>query len=173
MASAFTRGVVSLAMVLAAAAVAAAQQASPMFVTTGHDTLRSLPGVEVAVEPLDAALERPGLTGAAIRTAVEAQLRAAGIPVYANQRQNPSAAKAYVYVDVTGVRIPDRDSLALSIQVQLRQTLHSLVTESNIVDAVSWDARTVIVVPASDPRPVRDTIGQFVNQFVRDWQRVH
>lgn len=144
-----------------------------MFVATGHDTLRSLPGVEVAIEPLDPTLARPGLTQAAIRAAVEAQVRAAGIQVYATQQQNPSPAKAYLYVDVTGLRLAQSDVLALSVQVQVRQTLRSLVTSSNIVDAMTWDARTVLVVPAADSAAVQQTIREFVDQFIEDWKRVH
>ena len=46
-----------------------------MFVATGRDTLRGLPGVEVAVEPLDRDLERDGLTPAAIHSDVERRFR--------------------------------------------------------------------------------------------------
>ncbi len=144
-----------------------------MFVATGPDTLRSLPGIEVAVEPLAPELERPGLSAVALRTAVESQLRAAGIPLYATQQQNPSPAKAYLYVDVTGVRMTQPDVLALSLQVQVRQTLRSLVTESNIVDAMTWDARTVLVVPSAAPVAVLETVREYVGQFIRDWTRVH
>jgi uncharacterized lipoprotein YmbA len=48
--------VVALTMLAACASAPSAQ----MFVTTGRDTLRSLPGVEVVVDPVQSELERAG-----------------------------------------------------------------------------------------------------------------
>src|SRR5262245_55194169 len=77
-----------------------------LFEPTGKDTLRALPGVEVLVEPLEPVLGPAGITGAAIATDVSAQLRAAGITLYPSQIQNPSPAKAYLYVQVSGFQVP-------------------------------------------------------------------
>jgi hypothetical protein len=162
---------VTLALVFTVAAARAAS--AQMFIATGHDTLRSLPGVEVTVEPPAPELERFGVTAAAIRADVDAQLRAAGIAVYRTQQENPSAAKAYLYIDVTGVPLATGGGVALSVQVQVRQTLRSLITISNIVDAMTWDARTVLVVPAAETGAIKATIREFVDQFVTDWKRVH
>ena len=144
-----------------------------MFISSGHDTLRGLPGVEVEVEPFEPALERDGLLRAAVQSDVGQQLRAAGVPVYASQRENPSEAKPYIYVDVNGVQIPGRALYAIAVQVQLRQTLRSPVTASNIVDATTWDARSVLVVPRTSLASVGDTIREYVDQFIRDWKAVH
>jgi hypothetical protein len=144
-----------------------------MFIATGHDTLRGLPGVEVMVESLDPDLERDGLTHAAIQSDVERRIAAARIPIYRSQNENPSAAKAYLYVQVDGVRIPGQDLYAVGVQVQLRQTLKSVVTVSNIVDAMTWDAHTVVVAKLSELPRVRDTIQEYVDQFIRDWMAVH
>jgi hypothetical protein len=144
-----------------------------MFITTGRDTLRGLPGVEVAVEQLEPELERDGLTGAAVRAEVVQRLRAAGVAVYASQNENPSEAKPYLYVDVNGVRLGGQNLYAIAVQVQVRQTLRSPVTSSNIVDAMTWDARTVLVVPANGLGSVRSTIGEYVDHFIEDWKTVH
>ena len=109
------------AVLLAGAADAAAQ----MFVTTGRDTLRGLPGVELAVESLPPELEREGLNGAAIRAAVDRRLRAAGVRLFASQSENPSDAKPYLYVHVNALEIPGASVYAIAIQVHLRQTLRS------------------------------------------------
>src|SRR6187551_90320 len=91
-------GVFSVALLLLVAGAADAN--GQMFVSTGRDTLRGLPGVEVIVEGLQPELERSGLTGAAIRADVERRLRDGGISVYASQTANPSLAKAYLYVHI-------------------------------------------------------------------------
>jgi hypothetical protein len=162
---------VTLAVVFTVGAARAAS--AQMFIATGHDTLRSLPGVEVMVEELAPELERAGLSGAAIRADAAAQLRAAGITVYGTQQENPSAAKPYLYIDVTGVPLADRGGFAVSVQVQVRQTLKSLITVSNVVDAMTWDARTVLVVAAAETGAIKATIREFVNKFVTDWKRAH
>ena len=159
----------SLVLVMGMAADASAQ----MFITTGRDTLRGLPGVEVQVENFEPELERGGLSRAEVQSEVAQRVRARGIPVYTSQKENPSEAKPYLYVDVNGVRLGGQNLYAIAVQVQLRQTLKSPVTASNIVDAMTWDARTVLVVPASNLSAVRDTIEEYVDQFIRDWMAVH
>jgi hypothetical protein len=156
-------------LVFATASNASAQ----MFISTGRDTLRALPGVEVAVEPLEPELERAGLTGAAIYADVERKLRAGGITVYASQRENPSEAKPYVSVDVNGVKVTGQEVYAIAVQVQVRQTLRSPVTSSNIVDAMTWDARNVLVIPAGSLSEVSVTIDEYLDQFIQDWMAVH
>jgi len=149
----------------------ATHASAQMFITTGRDTLRGLPGVEVAVEQLEPELERDGLSGAAVHAEVVQRLRAAGVAVYASQNENPSEAKPYLYVDVNGVRAGGL--YAIAVQVQVRQTLRSPVTSSNIVDAMTWDARTVLVVPRSDLASVRTIIQEYVDHFIEDWRAVH
>jgi hypothetical protein len=162
-------GGVAFLVVLLAVTDAHAQQ----FLATGRDTLRRLPGVEVLIEPLDPELEQAGLTAAALRANVEGQLRASGIPIYASQTQNPSLAKPYLYVHVSGLSLP-RQEYALSVQVHLRQTLRSLVTGSAIVNAMSWDQQTVLVVLAgSGMQSVHREVQSLVETFVQDWRAVH
>ena len=144
-----------------------------MFVPTGRDTLRGLPGVEVAVEPLERDLERDGLTPAAIQSDVKRRLQAGGIIVYTSQTENPSEAKAYLYVLVNSLEVPGQDFHVIGVQVQLRQTLRSLVTASNIVDAMTWDAHDVLAVRIGQVTSVRETIQRYVDQFIRDWTAVH
>jgi hypothetical protein len=166
----FTRTSVVAPMLLISIATNASAQ---MFITTGRDTLRGLPGVEVAIEQLEPELERDGLAGATIRTDVVERLRAAGVAVYASQNENPSEAKPYLYVDVNAVRLGGQNLYAIALQVQMRQTLRSPVTSSNIVDAMTWDARTVMVVPGNNLASVRGTIREYVEHFIEDWKAVH
>jgi hypothetical protein len=162
--------IVALLVLLTGLAVDASAQ---MFITTGRDTLRGLPGVEVAIEQLEPELERDGLAGAAIREDIVQRLRAAGITVYASQNENPSEAKPYLYVDVNAVRLGGQNLYAIALQVQMRQTLRSPVTSSNIVDAMTWDARTVLVVKSDNLVAVGDTIQEYVDHFIQDWMTVH
>ena len=55
----------------------------------------------------------------------------------------------------------------------MRQTLRSPVTGSNIVDAMTWDARTVLVVKSNNLAAVGETIQEYVDHFIQDWMTVH
>jgi len=163
-------GGAAVLLVVFAVSEARAQQ----FIQTGKDTLRGLPGVEVLVEPLAPELERAGLMASAIHANVEQYLRARSITVYANQVANPSAAKAYLYVQVSGLSLPRQGGYALAVQVEVRQTLRSLVTSSAIVNAMSWDQQMVMVVlPGDGMQGVHAQVQTLVDQFVQDWRAVH
>jgi hypothetical protein len=164
-------GVLAVAVLLLAAGAADAN--GQMFVSTGRDTLRGLPGVEVIVEGLEPELERGGLTGAAIRADVERRLRDGGIAVYPSQTANPSLAKAYLYVHINALALPGDAGYAIAVQVHLRQTVRSLVTSSNIVNAMTWDAQNVLGVPTAALPTVRAEVLTFIDQFVQDWAAVH
>jgi hypothetical protein len=143
-----------------------------LFVATGRDTLRGLPGVEIAVEDVPPELPQAELTTTALRTAVEQRLRAGGITVYATQVANPSDAKAYVYVQLNALSLPGQLQ-AVAIQVHLRQTVRSTVTSSNIVNAMTWDEHTVAAVTAAEGAQLRDLVLEMVDHFVADWRAVH
>lgn len=144
-----------------------------MFITTGRDTLRGLPGVEIAVELAQPELARRGLDPAAIRADVERRLRAGGVTIYASQADNPSAAKPYLYVHVNALQLPGGAGYVVALQVHLRQTVRSVVTDSQVVDAMTWDAHNVVVTPPDGLAAVRGEIDTFVDAFVRDWKAVH
>ena len=69
--------------------------------------------------------------------------------------------------------IPGAGLHAIAIQVQVRQTVRSLVTSSNIVDATTWDSHTVVGVSAAELPSVRDEIGEHIDRFIGDWAAVH
>ncbi len=167
-------GVRTVPVMMIALALTSSGAGAQMFVATGRDTLRGLPGVEVLVEPLQPELEQGGLTAASIAAQVTQQLKAAGITIYASQRDNPSTSKPYLYVHVNGINDERRIGYAVAIQVHLRQTLASLTTESRVVNAMSWDAHSVAMIPSvmlkSD---VSDEIESLVTRFVADWRAVH
>ena len=148
------------------------QASAQMFVTTGRDTLRGLPGVELLLEPTPPELPHGEMTTPALRSVIEKRLRDGGITLYASQAANPSSAKAYLYVQFT--TLPVTESLqAVSIQVHVRQTVRSSVTESNIVNAMTWDAHTVAAVGPRDGAELRDLVLEMVGRFVDDWRAVN
>ncbi len=169
------RSIRSIAAIAAALLVASFphRASAQTAVTTGKATLRGLPGVEIEVEPLEQDVERDGLTRAMIQADVTNRLRAAGVTVYASQTANPSPGKPYLYVHVNGVKVATPGLWALSIEVQVRETVRSLVTTSDIVDATTWDHDDVLVVPVAQLPSARTVILEFVDDFIQDWKAVH
>jgi hypothetical protein len=159
-----------LGMTAMALLVSVTPAAAQMFVTTGRDTLRSLPGVEVIVDVVPPELERAGVTAASLKGALTKRLGAAGITIYASQKDNPSPARPYLYVHLNALEIPKDDLCIVAVLVQVRQTVRSVVTSSSIVDAMTWDSHTVVGIPVKELGRIGEVIDEHADRFIRDWQ---
>jgi hypothetical protein len=153
-------------MLLGASRPATAQ----MFVTTGRDTLRSLPGIEVIVDVVPPELERAKVTAASLKGALEKRLTTAGVTVYASQKDNPSPARPYLYVHLNALEIPGDGLCVVAVLVQVRQTVRSVATGSSIVDAMTWDSHTVAGIPVKELGRVGEVIDEHADRFIRDWK---
>jgi hypothetical protein len=149
-----------------------APSAGQRFVPTGGHTLRSLPGVEVIVETIPVVLQQAGLTQASVARDVARSLQAGGVVVFASQSANPAAAKPYLDVRVTVLALRD-GSYAVAVQMHVRQTVASLVTESRIVNAATWEAGSLVNLTASELLRVRDEIRGMSEEFLADWKTAH
>ena len=165
------RPAVALAIVVAALFVVVSS-ARQLFVPSGGHTLRTLPGVEIIIETIPVPLQRAGLTQAAVKADLERRLGAAGVTVYQSQPANPSAAKAYLDLRTTVLALRD-GSYAVAVQMHVRQTVKSLATESNIVNAATWETGRLVNVAQSELPRVRDEIRAMAEEFVVDWKGAH
>jgi hypothetical protein len=165
------RSAVALAIVVVALFVVVSS-ARQLFVPTGGHTLRTLPGVEVIVETVPVPLQRAGLTQAAVKADLERWLGAGGVTVYQSQPANPSAAKAYLDLRMTVLALRD-GSYAVAVQMHVRQTVKSLATESNIVNAATWETGRLVSVAQSELPRVRDEIRGMADEFLADWKSAH
>jgi hypothetical protein len=164
-----TATVISISALCLIAMLFAADARAQLFVPSGKDTLRALPGLEVLVEPLEPGLARSGMSAGTIAANVTEQLRASGITIYPTQEQNPSPAKAYLYVQVSGFPL-QRQGYVIAVQTHLRQSVRSLATESTIVNAMTWDRAIALFAPAASPAAaVQREVQRLVADFVRDW----
>ena len=149
-----------------------AASAGQLFVPTGGGTLRALPGVEVLVETIPAELQRAGFTQASVRAEVMRVLEAGVVAVFPSQAANPSAAKAYLDVRMTLLALRD-GSYAVAVQMHVRQTVTSLVTESKIVNAATWETGRLVSMTATELPQVRDEIREMAQEFLADWKGAH
>jgi hypothetical protein len=92
-------------------------------------TLRGLRGVGVLVAPLDPDVERAGLTTLQLHTAVEGQLRKAGIPVFTpDERVSvPGAPVVYVQVHVV-LRVYALATYFIQVAVHQRASLDTALS---------------------------------------------
>ena len=153
-------------------ALSVTASAGQRFVPTGGHTLRALPGVEVIVETMPAPLQRAGLTERSVAMQMTQLLKAGGIVVFPTQASNPSAGKAYLDVRTTVLALRD-GGYAVAIEMHVRQTVASLVTESKIVNAATWETGRLVSVAATDLPRVRDEIREMAEEFLADWKTVH
>jgi hypothetical protein len=57
--------------------------------------------------------------------------------------------------------------------MHIRQTVASLVTESKIVNAATWQNGRLVNVTAADLPRVRDEIRGMAEEFLADWKAAH
>jgi hypothetical protein len=60
-----------------------------------------------------------------------------------------------------------------AVQMHVRQTVTSLVTESKIVNAATWENGRLVSVAATDLPRLRDEIREMVEELLADWKAVH
>jgi hypothetical protein len=156
-------------LVTLALIVMASSASAQMFVSTGRDTLRGLPGVEVVVEELPPEVQRAGLASDVVRGEVQRRLAASGVTLYTTQQQNASPAKAYLYLHLNALELPG-GTMAIAVQLQLRQTVKSIVTTSSIVNAMTWDSHNVFALTGRDAAPLTGAVLEMVDGFADDWR---
>ena len=162
----------AIAAALLSIALPVGAAAGQLFVPTGGGTLRALPGVEILVETIPAELQRAGFTQGSVRMDVARVLQTGAVAVFPSQAANPSAAKAYLDVRMTVLTLRD-GSYAVAVQMHVRQTVTSLVTESKIVNAATWETGRLVGVTAADLPQVRDEIREMAEEFLADWKGAH
>jgi hypothetical protein len=157
------------ALVTMALGLVSSTASAQMFVATGRDTLRGLPGLEVVVEELPPEVRRAGLSADAVRGEVQRRLAANGVTLYTTQQQNASPAKPYLYLHLNALELPG-SVLVIAVQLQLRQTVTSVVTASSIVNAMTWDSHNVFALTGREAAPLTAALLEMVDGFAADWR---
>ncbi|GIX48991.1 MAG: hypothetical protein KatS3mg131_3202 [Candidatus Tectimicrobiota bacterium] len=137
-----------------------------------RQTLRGLPGVLVAVEPLPPEAVQDGLRTEEIQTDVVQRLQRAGIRVLSEQQREQAPGKPLLYINVTTWKgLHANNTLYLfSIRVELQQEV-ALVREPTLRRlAPTWHVGSVGMTSASRLRTIRTFIGDFIDQFIQAYR---
>lgn len=152
------------------------------------ESLRGLTGVSVRVERLSQSAKEDGLTEAALQTAAEQKLKAAGIGVLtpAQAAQAPGSPILYVFVNAkplfypTGVtfdpagRPYNSPPYVVMVTVGLLQDVVSARDPNlRIHEAKTWDAGYLRSLDHSALKETVATVRDLVDGFVADWKSVN
>ncbi|NQU20027.1 MAG: hypothetical protein HQ567_02000 [Candidatus Nealsonbacteria bacterium] len=166
-----------LAVALTAAVVApAAAENSP----ASRLSLRGLTGVGLRVEPIAADALKAGLSTAAVRSAVESQLRKAGLPMLTPEQQRNTLRRPCLLVHVATSKLNTGEYL-YSIHVEMTQWVASLanpevkVTAAIPVPAKTWSSANVFGIAPGDQinGHIHEAVRTMVEEFLNAHQRAN
>ena len=134
-------------------------------------TLRGLRGVGVLVEPLDPDVERAGLTTLQLQTAVEGQLRKAGIPLFTTEERASVPGHPFVSIHVQ-VLLRSYALVAYFTQVALHQRA-SLDTDASLATVATWHVGVQGTIEKVHLDTLDDSVREAVDHFINAYFGVH
>jgi hypothetical protein len=144
----------------------------PTYTTTPEAALRGLPGVSVSV----AYVQRPGQkrlgsTPEALRTDVELQLRQGGIEVLSEQESDAKPHYPCLCVSVRPYDLRDNYLVfpALSIEVELKETVYLVRDPATTCRATTWNRCTVAAIQGADLAVMRHVTRMLLAIFIDDY----
>src|SRR6266436_7461107 len=138
---------------------------------TARETLRGLPGVFVAVEALDPAVERAGLTTRQLHTDVEAQLQQAGLRLLTKEEWLMVIGQPLVYVHAQ-VFLPSQGQAAYHISTEFYQRA-SLDAYASSALVATWTTAYLGLVEVDALHTLRDHVRAYVDQFINAYYSVN
>jgi hypothetical protein len=143
-------------------------------------SLKGLQGVALRVDPIDPAAGKDGLTVAAIRSAVQARLRKAQIPVLTAQQQREQLRRPCLVVQVATSKLSTGEYL-YAVRVEMSQWVASLanpavtVSQAIPVPAATWSARSVFgIVPAEHlRRDAQGAVDRMADEFINAYHQAN
>jgi hypothetical protein len=135
-----------------------------------RSSLRGIPGVYVAVQPLTPEIEKNGLTAAQLKVDTELRLRTAGIGILSRQEWSKTKGGPVCYVEVDIVndillsQALKADLYAYAITVELNQDVILLRDTSIQTLSPTWSG-SYLGITNSLPR-IRDKVRDMVEKFV-------
>ena len=146
-----------------------------VFVSTGRsqtrqrESLRGLNGLYVYVQPVAKEVEAGGLSATQVRTAVEKQLREAGIPL----QSEPQAANgsATLVIVMGTVKRPAEEAYLFDVEVSLLQAVH--LARRNDPDPFPGQTWSQKALGITGPKrmdlmlePLKVRVSDFINDYL-------
>jgi len=139
--------------------------------TRPRESLRGLNGVYIHVEPVGKEVEAGGLSASQILTAVQSQLRQAGIPIH--EEPQPADGSANLVVIVDTIKHP-QGAYLYTVEVSLVQEVHlARRQDHDTFPAQTWGAKAIGLTSASRMDLMLEPIKAKVTEFVTDYLAVN
>jgi hypothetical protein len=136
-----------------------------------RETLKGLPGVEVWVWDVTPETEHGGVTKQQLQTAVEQQLRRAGITVSSSENAATPADMALLTVSVTTLRHTE-NLYVYTVDLAVYQTA-PLLRDPTPRSLTTWSVGSIALVESSDLRAIFTSVSQKVDQFIQAYRAVN
>lgn len=138
-----------------------------------RESLRSLSGVEVLVEPFSLELEQGGLQAVTLQNDIRQRLQKAGVKVFTERERLAAQAGALLVVRLDAVH--DRiGRYFYSIDLLVKQRVRPGGHDAPELTAVTWMKSGGIGVVADDNvKHVEDQVRRKVDEFIKDYQGVN
>ncbi len=136
-------------------------------------SLKGLEGIGVRVEPIAAEAQKDGLSADALQSAVQSQLRKAGLRLLTSQQQRQTRRRPCLRVHVATSKL-DTGEYLYSIHVEVNQWVASLadpkvsVTAAVPIPAQTWSPANVFGIAPADQmkRDVQGAVDSMVEEFI-------
>lgn len=134
--------------------------------------MTGIESVYVGIEPLPRELKRNGLTEQILRSDTESRLRQNGIRVFSDVEFYQKPQMPWLYIDVTPSIHEKIPIAAVSIAIEVSQTVVLPRTEQSILcSATTWQKRGVLcieldVLEQGIRKAVKDSVDLFINDYL-------
>ncbi len=141
-------------------------------------TLRGLQGVYVAVEELQPnlikydAVQKAGLSQAALQREVEARLKAAGIKVLTWDQALKTPGSPFLYI-VVNTHESEKYWYAYDIRIELQQVVSMEANPKVRAMAGTWSTSMTGIANIGKLQVIRDDVGALVGKFVQAYKAVN
>jgi hypothetical protein len=167
----------ALMMALLSLVAVAAPAAAQLDSKNSRKTLASLPGFFVAVEEMDTAAARVGVTASTLQADVEAKLRAAGIRLYSQDdfKNILEVPQLYINVNEFALHGEQKGLFTYNASAEVRQAIKLSRDPSIGSTSVTWRApATVGTVGANNfSAAVRDIVNDQVDLLITAFRDVN
>jgi hypothetical protein len=137
--------------------------------TRQRESLRGLNGVYVYVQPVAKDVEAEGLSTTQIQSAVEKQLRGAGISLQGEPQEGIGSATLVIAIGI--VKRPSEEAYLFDVEVSLLQTVRlARRNDPDTFPAQTWSQKALGITGPKRMdlilEPLKVRVGDFVNDYL-------
>jgi hypothetical protein len=139
------------------------------YITVPHEILKDLPGARVAIEDFSTEAKKYGFTTQTYHIVVESRLRQHDIKVLTERQQLKTPGSPYLYVNIYPAISEELGLAAVSINVQLRESVQLLRNPAIAVTAATWETGHETLTGLDQLDNIKDAVSDCIDEFIHDY----